>query len=462
VARSRSPRTAAAPGQITNLLGAHGRLFAEPQPTADEKAFQLDNTSARYYQSPYFLQHKRDLQPVPPPRLQRPRLDLAEVLDPSLVEPIVAAKRIVFHSVGDTGAAKVNSFQTAADAIAHEASVADSMALDVQEGGDSAPAFFFHLGDVVYNFGEGQYYYDQFYEPFRDYDRPIFAIPGNHDGMVFGPKPDLPQVPSLTAFLRNFCALTPGTSPDASGIVRSTMTQPGVYFTLDAPHVSIVGLYTNVLEGPGVISSEGGHYPIGDEQLQFLIAELGRLKPARAAGERAVILACHHPPVSADSKHGGTTGLANDIDQACQTAGLWPDAVLSGHAHLYQRFTRVVDGREIPYIVSGSGGFAATRPQGGLPKAPLTKGEYTLELEPIVEFGYLTVTVDLAARPPTLALRFQSRDRQATHDSVTVNLTTNKLVRRKTRTGQRKTSSTRRSAKKTTRRPQRTRKRSGR
>ncbi len=32
------------------------------------------------------------------------------------------------------------------------------------------PMFMFHLGDVVYSFGEHQYYYDQFYEPFRAYD----------------------------------------------------------------------------------------------------------------------------------------------------------------------------------------------------------------------------------------------------------------------------------------------------
>ncbi len=36
------------------------------------------------------------------------------------------------------------------------------------------------------------------------------------------------------------------------------MTQPGVYFTLDAPMVSIIGIYTNVLEGPGVITDEAG------------------------------------------------------------------------------------------------------------------------------------------------------------------------------------------------------------
>jgi hypothetical protein len=136
------------------------------------------------------------------------------------------------------------------------------MTWDVRTGGPTGPAFFFHLGDVVYNFGEGQYYYDQFYEPFRAYDRPIFAIPGNHDGVVFGDDQDTPHAPTLTAFLRNFCADKAEQSPDAGGLVRSRMTQPGVYFTLDAPFVSIVGLYTNVLEGPGVISSQHGHYPV--------------------------------------------------------------------------------------------------------------------------------------------------------------------------------------------------------
>jgi Calcineurin-like phosphoesterase len=411
----------------SNLYGSQDRLFAEVQPTADETQFQLDNTSAQYYDSPYYLLHKDLLQPVPAPRTSPPRMELADVLGSDKTDAIAAARKIVFHSVGDTGAAKVNHFQTAQQAIAHEAGVADAMAHDVQEGGADRPAFFFHLGDVVYYFGEGRYYYDQFYEPFRAYDRPIFAIPGNHDGMVFGDSDDLPDTPTLTAFLRNFCAVTPGPSPDAGGLVRSTMTQPGVYFTLDAPLVSIVGLYTNVIDGgPGVISSEDGHYPsMNDDQLTFLTEELQRLKPEREAGQRAVLIACHHPPVSADSKHGGTTGLANDIDKACQQAGLWPDAVLSGHAHLYQRFTREVDGREIPYIVSGSGGFAATRPQRGSDQVPWTKGQYTLVSDPIVDFGYLTVTVDATGDQQTLTIAFQS---PTAKDSVIVNLATGKLV----------------------------------
>ena len=70
-----------------------------------------------------------------------------------------------------------------------------------------------------------------------------------------GPDPD---VPTLQAFIANFCTAQPEKPPDAGGLARTTMTQPGVYFTLDAPFVSIVGLYTNVLEGPGVITDENG------------------------------------------------------------------------------------------------------------------------------------------------------------------------------------------------------------
>jgi hypothetical protein len=296
------------------------------------------------------------------------------------------------------------------------------MAGEVLSEGPNPPAFFFHLGDVIYNFGEGIYYYDQFYEPFRGYDRPIFAIPGNHDGSIFGNSPDVPQTPTLVAFLRNFCAAKSGPSPDSAGLVRSVMTQPGVYFTLDAPYVSVIGLYSNVLEGPGVISSQGGHYPVSDEQLSFLLSELTRLKPARQAGKQGIVLALHHPPLSVDGNHGGSTGSSADIDSVCSKAGIWPDLVLSGHAHLYQRFTRTVGGKQIPYLVSGSGGYAATAPQTAAPAAPYTVGDQTLEVDPIIKFGYLNIT----ASASQIRVAFRSPAGAGVHelDSVTVNLST--------------------------------------
>ena len=115
-------------------------------------------------------------------------------------------ERLRFTQSATPGQQRPARSQSAATSLAEEAAVADAMSADVQSGGVNGPAFFFHLGDVIYNFGEGQYYYDQFYEPFREYDRPIFAIPGNHDGMVFGQSSTAPQVPTLAAFLTNFCA----------------------------------------------------------------------------------------------------------------------------------------------------------------------------------------------------------------------------------------------------------------
>ncbi len=406
-----------------NLVGPGGRLFGELQPGPDETAFQIDNTSEQYFQSPYYLMHQRQVQPVPAPRVTPPRLNLADVVGTAPVAAIQKAGRIVFHSVGDTGAAKKTGPET-------EESVADLMVKDLTGDPAQGPAFFFHLGDVVYYFGEAQYYYDQFYEPYRAYDRPIFAIPGNHDGVVFGPGTQVPQAPTLAAFLQNFCAPQPGPSPSAGGLVRSVMTQPGVYFTLDAPFVSIIGLYSNVLEGPGVISSQGGKFPaVGDAQLAFLKAELARLKPARDRGELAIVIAVHHPALSVDAKHGGSTGMLQDLDAASTASGVWPDVVLSGHAHLYQRFTRTVAGRQIPFVVAGSGGFSVTPPANAkavrAAQMPLKRGPLTLETAPIFEFGYLTVTTD--AKTLSIAFRTPSQP-GGPRDIVTVDLASHQLV----------------------------------
>jgi len=412
-----------------NLVGPHGQLYADPKPSPDENAFQVDNTSEAYYNSPYYLLHKSQVQPIPPRRTGTlPYLKLTDFVPQDLSDAIDAARKITFHAVGDTGAAKTTRSQSAATSLAEQAAVADAMSADVQSGGVNGPAFFFHLGDVIYNFGEGQYYYDQFYEPYREYDRPIFAIPGNHDGMVFGQSSTAPQVPTLAAFLTNFCAGTPDPSPDAPSSVRSCMTEPAVYFTLDAPYVSVIGLYSNVMDtGGGIISSQGGHFPLVNDQLDFLTSELERLKPARQTGERAILIAVHHPPLSVDAKTGGSTGLMVDIDACCKAAGQWPDALLSGHAHLYQRFTRMVNGRQVPYIVSGSGGFAATRPQQAAPPAGTVIGDHTLEIDPIIEFGYLTLTTDAK----TLTVTFKTAPPNAPGkqmDSVTLDLVAGKIT----------------------------------
>jgi len=314
--------------------------FGEPQPTTDPTKFKVTHSSDTQH---YNLMQKQ-VQPIPKPADPKNMvLQLDTVYSGAgadLIKNIKSAGKIVFHMGGDTGPTVGPKTIEA---------VVDKMIMDFEgEPNGETPSFFFHLGDVVYSFGESIYYYDQFFEPFRDYPAPILAIPGNHDGLSY--KGD--REPYMAAFLRNFVSPEPTQSPDAGALVRTTVSQPGVYFALEAPFVTILGLYSNILEDPGVISSEGGKLPITDEQLDFLKTQLARLKNSG----QAIIIAVHHPPFVYGGSHGGSPTLLADLDACCKHAGVWPHAVISGHSHNYQRFSRTINGHEIPYIVCGNSG----------------------------------------------------------------------------------------------------------
>jgi len=69
-------------------------------------------------------------------------------------------------------------------------------------------------------------------------------------------------------------------------------------------------------------------------------------------------VAVHHPPYSLDDFHGGSPKILESLDNAIAGSKRIPDIVLSGHVHSYQRFSRKISGRVIPYIVAGAGGYA--------------------------------------------------------------------------------------------------------
>jgi hypothetical protein len=281
--------------------------------------------------------------PFPAPRGgAEPVLTLAQVLGPDGDDAVKRIKdQLVFHAVGDTGSTRGPHNQSL---------VADKMIADFdEEARENLPQFFFHLGDVIYNFGEARYYYDQFYEPYRDYPAPIVALAGNHDGMV---APGT-NARTLTAFLENFCASDFEVTPEAGGLSRTAQIQPGVFFTFEAPLLRVIALYSNVLEDPGVIASP----EIGNSQLVFLEAALTRAKSFSGA----LILAHHHPVYTVGSKHGWSQDMRAQIDEICKKTGVWPHAVLSAHAHNYQRFTRMHQSMQIPYIVAGNGGHNIAR-----------------------------------------------------------------------------------------------------
>ena len=363
-----------------------GPAFGQPMPTSDPTSFKVPHPSDNGL---YTKVDDKLVQAFPAPRGGvEPVLTLEEVWGPEGAAKIAAiekAQQIVFHSVGDTGNVKGPRSQE---------EVADKMVSDFTDPNPAdTPAFFFHLGDVVYSFGEAKYYYDQFYAPYRDYQAPILAVAGNHDGEVYSGDAET----SLEAFLRNFCAETPVESPDSGGLIRTAMIQPGVFFTFDAPYIRILALYSNCLEDPGVISTEGGTRPLlNDTQLDYLAAALTRCKTEKYAG--AVVIVTHHPPYTGGEEHGGSPLMLADIDAACTKAGFWPHAHLSGHAHNYQRLTRTINGMDIPYIVAGGGGhgLSTMREINGAPiRTPLViDSTLTLESYDDTDYGYLRIVVD--------------------------------------------------------------------
>ncbi len=391
------PTDAAAPIDNTRAHDVPQPIFAQPIATVDPTQFVVKHGSdAQAYKTLDALNARHALQPLPfpaPRDLPEPVLTLAAVLGDrgkAATEAAQTAGRVVFHSVGDTGNTRGPDPQN---------EVADKMIADFDEREPAdVPLFWFHLGDVIYNFGEDIYYYDQFYDPYRDYPAPIVALAGNHDGMI---APGV-QAITLDAFLKNFCAETFRINPEAGGLSRTAQIQPGVFFTLEAPFVRILGLYSNTLEDPGVISTEGGTFPeLNDSQLDYLRAALERVKSEGYEG--ALILAHHHPAYTAGTKHGWSVKLREECDAIFAEVGIWPHAVLSAHAHNYQRFTRRWGEREIPYVIAGNGGHGlgkiVTKKSGPLRAPKIIDGaedtdHVVLENYDDQDYGYLRIVVD--------------------------------------------------------------------
>jgi hypothetical protein len=397
-------------------------VFSQPEPTADPTVFRVRHPSDKdVYKEIDKLnaEHKLFPLPFPPPRGgTEPQLTLTEVLggNKDAVKQIEKRGQMVFHSTGDCGNTKGPATQN---------EVADKMTADfVEADPKEVPQFMLMLGDVVYDFGEGKYYYDQFYEPYRDYPAPILACAGNHDGMI---SPEA-HATSLAAYLRNFCAEGFVVTPDAGGLSRTAQIQPGVFFTFEAPFVRVLVLYSNTLEDPGVIA-DNKH--VGESQLAFLEAALKRVKAEKYRG--ALLIADHHPPYTV-SRHGWSVKLLAQIDSICEKTGVWPHAFLSGHAHNYQRFTRTrgADGTQIPYVVCGNGGHGlakltrhgetALRVPQVIQKAGKSTDEVVLENYDDVNFGYLRIIVNEAQ----LRIEYHSAsdgvNAKAPNDYVTVDL----------------------------------------
>jgi hypothetical protein len=403
-----------------------GPTFSQPEPTPDPTRFRVKHPSDdAAYKEIDQLNKEHLIKPLkfPDPRgLPEPRLTLSEVFGANAhaVKNITASGQLVFHATGDCGSTRGPQTQN---------EVTDKMLSDFNESDSKEiPQFNLLLGDVVYSFGEAQYYYDQFYEPYRDYPAPILAVAGNHDGMV---SPEA-HAASLDAFLRNFCANSFVVTPDAGGLSRTAQIQPGVFFTFEAPFVRIIALYSNTLEDPGVIAD----FDIGESQLTFLQTALERAKSDKFKG--ALLIADHHPPYTAGSRHGWSVEMLAQIDKLCGQTGMWPHAFLSGHAHNYQRFTRTRhDGTQIPYIVCGNGGHnvqALSKKNAPLRTPQVIQAQHAKTDQVVLEnyddqdYGYLRIVVNATQLRIEYHPASDGAAAKTPDDFVTVDIAHRKLV----------------------------------
>lgn len=350
-------------------------------------------------------QHALDLVgPIPTPR-GNATMSLDDICGAGFADAITAHGSLTFHCAGDTGRPHGDGGQEA---------VAQAMSLDYDpKQPESSPAFFFHLGDVIYGRSKESLYRDEFFRPYMKYPGKFIAIPGNHDGEVFQGSDPV----SLRAFLSVFCPKTAGINADANsvGIVRQMVAQPGVYWRLDAPFVDIIGLYSNLLEGQGSLLGEKND----QQQVKWLAAQLTAIAAARKQSRKALILATHHPPFS-NGGHSGSFAMLQQIDAICKKAGIWPDAFLAGHAHNYQRHDRVLpNGKKIPYIVAGTGGHNDS----SVDQAKHQPGQFGDTFENSMKgFGYLNLTVSRSAIKITMMQVDAGTSRRKLFETTTVNL----------------------------------------
>ncbi|MGO9977310.1 MAG: metallophosphoesterase family protein [Solirubrobacteraceae bacterium] len=194
------------------------RRFGIPPSTAREQLRKRQTPAAT-----------EDTKPLPAPTGQPPfRATPAEL-------GITDSTPMTFFVIGDSGGVKDPDPQNHV-----------SNAMQAQPA--PAPAFVYHVGDLVYFNGDEADYPSQFYEPYAHLNVPIVGVPGNHDG----DNSDDTSVPSLSAFMANLCATSPALPSGSEEYNRDTETQPNCYWTLRAQAVTIIGCYSNVPSGVAV------------------------------------------------------------------------------------------------------------------------------------------------------------------------------------------------------------------
>jgi len=315
------------------------------------------------------------IQPLPVPIGSYPyHLELEKLMT-------VSHDKFSFHMVGDTGGVLDPNSQQKIAAQMHEQFA--------QHSTTDQPAFLYHLGDVVYHYGEAEHYEKQFFKPYQEYPRPIFAIAGNHDSDV-NPNNPVPYR-SLDAFSAVFCDTESRNIDFIKNKQRKSMVQPNIYWTLQTPLANIIGLHSNVPK----------YGFVGEDQRKWFVEELKAAAKERPG--KLIIVCIHHAPYSADINHGSSLAMVTFLEDAFKDSGVRPDSIFSGHVHNYQRFHKTYpDEKILPFIVCGAGGFDELHALATIDDPAYTPGHPLLDNVHLQNYcdskhGFLKVTLERKA-----------------------------------------------------------------
>ena len=219
--------------------------------------------------------------------------------------------------------------------------------------------------DVIYPAGDIEDYEAKFYEPYEDYEHPIYALPGNHDwydglnGFMYhlcGAEATALATPKERASsrkerLRRLLWRTPKVDPASlperkrtEGARRSNQRSP--YFAIETGPLLIVGIDT------------GMGYPLDCEQGEWL-KKISKIdKPKLLLTGLPIYWNCGYQDCGTGTYSGGEVEGGGTVDGIVRDPEHNYVAVIGGNIHNYQRYLVRVEGREmrIPHIVSGGGG----------------------------------------------------------------------------------------------------------
>jgi hypothetical protein len=240
-----------------------------------------------------------------------------------------------------------------------EGDISQYAPMSVIESVAAGTDFMVICSDVIYPAGGTLEYAYKLSWPYRNYLRPIYALPGNHD-----------WYDSLRGFMAYFCGQTsPPPRPR-----RSLFTRAGLVdrlwldeYELDDPdkrecletlrqnpsqQVRLPGPYYRITTGPlDVIAIDTGIDGTIDAAQGDWLRQVSRGPKPKVllTGKPIYVNGDHHPcPID-----GGQQGCVDDIirDPANRYV-----AAIGGDIHNYQRYPVHVGARTIQYLVSGGGG----------------------------------------------------------------------------------------------------------